>query len=103
MLPADNRISVHRHGSVFKVNTHSGKPSEVRKLPGYLVHRAVSILSVEDTQMPGSISITEVKLLNECHDLMALIDHTERLLHSGRQITPLAAAQMAAKRASQGV
>lgn len=48
--------------------------------------------------MPDSINPAEVEFLNECHDLTALIDHTERLLHSGRQITPLAAAQMAATR-----
>lgn len=48
--------------------------------------------------MPASTSITKVEFLTECRDLTALIDNTERLLHSGRQITPLAAAQMAATR-----
>lgn len=48
--------------------------------------------------MPASINPADVAFLKECQDLMALIDHTERLPHSGRQITPLAAAQMAATR-----
>ena len=64
----------------------------MRKLAGYHEHRAVSFCFSEDLKMPASISITKVEFLNECHDLAALIDHTERLLCSGRQIPPLAAA-----------
>lgn len=48
--------------------------------------------------MPASTNSTDAKFLTECHDLMALVNHVEPLLHSCRQITPLAAAQMAATR-----
>ena len=76
----------------------AGNRLKVRKLPGYHEHRVVSFCPTEDLKMPGSTNPADVAFLKECQDLMALVDLTERLLHSGRRITPLAAAQMAATR-----